>query len=425
MINEILKKYLNNEKTGNISNYTLRDVSELLHYLQNPHKKFKTIHIAGTNGKGSTAFMLSSILKKSGYKTGLYTSPHLIKINERIKINLIDITDSLLLKHISFIDSVVEEYKLMPTYFDILTAVALNYFNDENVDIAVIETGLGGRLDSTNIITPELSILTDISIDHTNVLGNSIEDITNEKCGIIKKGIPVITSNIDSEVLNIIKNHIKEKKSRLYAYNINFSAQSIRWENNHFIFNYKSEEYSLYDIKLKLFPIHQIKNTSVVLASLSFLKQNGFPGIADDIIYNELEILSVPGRFQTLNLNPLIVYDPAHNFNAIKNLIDGLDEFYSEKSKTYIISMMRDKADSSTLNLFKNKKTIFYLLNDERAYIPESGEFALLVNNDNIIIDILKKTTNDTMIIFTGTFRIYNSAINIVKQFNNKNGSSG
>jgi len=233
MINTILNKYLNNEKKVNISNYGLNSIIHLLGHLKNPQKNFKSLHIAGTNGKGSTAFMIASILQKSGYKTGLYTSPHLLRINERIKINLTDINDELLLRYISEIDRFSDSEGCVPTYFDVLTAAAFKYFSDEHVDIAVIETGLGGRLDSTNVVTPELSIITDISLDHTRILGDNLRDITIEKCGIIKPGVPVITSNTDPEILTVIDEFSRRLDSELYAYSRNFFTCNITNEKNY------------------------------------------------------------------------------------------------------------------------------------------------------------------------------------------------
>jgi len=415
MINEILNKYINNEKSLHFPDYSLVGITNLLRHLGNPHLNFKTLHIAGTNGKGSTAFMLSAILEKSGYKTGLYTSPHLNKINERIKINSHDINDSLLYKYLKKINDIAtQDHTISPTYFDILTAVAFTYFNDQAVDIAVIETGLGGRFDSTNVITPEISIITDISLDHINILGNNIEDISKEKSGIIKYNIPVITSNTFHESTNIIDLNAEKNNSKIYKYNVEFSAKDIRYVNDYFTFNYISKDYELPGIKLPLFPVHQVKNCAVVITALLYLRVNGFFNISDIIIYTELEKIVVPGRFLKLCNNPLIIYDPAHNFDALKNLLDGLTAFYPDKNKLFILSIMKDKADDKTIGLFKNSDVIYYQLDDERAYIPEDNKFKLKASNDNIIIDIIKKLNKDNiMIIFTGTFRIYNHSISI------------
>jgi dihydrofolate synthase/folylpolyglutamate synthase len=416
MINDILNKYLNNEKTGKISSYSLDGITMLLEKLNNPHRKFKSLHIAGTNGKGSTAFMLSVILEKSGYKTALYTSPHLLKINERIKINSTDIDDALLFKYLSRIDIIVNNDKsLEPTYFDMLTAAAFCYFSDESVDVAVIETGLGGRLDSTNVIIPEVSILTDISIDHTGILGNEITKITMEKCGIIKPSVPVITSNTDPEIISIIEQFADKNNSELHTYGRDFFTSDVIRKESNFTFNYSGIDI-LYGISLPLFPLHQVKNTAVVIDTLVYLKSHGFPVISNEAIYDELKKVKVPGRFEILQNNPLIIYDSAHNYDSLNNLLKGLELYYSDKKILFILSMMKDKADDKTLGLLADKNVMYYILDDERVYIPVDNKFKLIISGENILVDILHHQDNiSDMIIFTGTFRIYNLAVQISK----------
>jgi len=415
MINNILNKYLNNEKSVIVRNYSLEPIIKLLDNLQNPHKNFKSIHIAGTNGKGSTAFLLSAILENSGYKTGLYISPHLSKINERIKINLDDIDDIPLEKYLKLIDSVCCDKSLSPTYFDILTAAAFKYFSDESIDIAIIETGLGGRLDSTNVITPEISVITDVSMDHTNILGETIEEITKEKCGIIKPNIPVITSNVDLKIISIIREYAEKNMSQLYTLNCDFFTKNIKRDNNYFVFDYFSDKYELRDIKISLFPIHQIKNTTLVITALNYLKLYSSYNISDDTIYKTLENIKVPGRFQTLNDRPLIVYDPAHNFDALNNLINDLNKFYPDKNKLFFVSMMKDKANNKILELLKNVNAVYITLPDERGYIPDKKIFKIISDKNNLIEIISNINTIDEMIIFTGTFRIYDYALSAIK----------
>ncbi|PKL18348.1 MAG: dihydrofolate synthase [Spirochaetae bacterium HGW-Spirochaetae-5] len=422
MINDILNKYLNNEKKVNISNYSLDGIISLLSHLKNPQKNFKSLHIAGTNGKGSTAFMIASILQKSGYKTGLYISPHLHTINERIKINLKDIDEELLYRYISEIDRFSDSGTITPTYFDVLTAAAFKYFSDENVDIAVIETGLGGRLDSTNIIIPEISVITDISLDHVQILGNSIEAIAREKCGIIKPGIPVVTSNTRPEILTVIAESAVQMNSELTVYNRDFFTNNIIRENEYFQFDYNSGETDLPGICLSLFPIHQVKNSALAITAVLYLQRGDFSLITQDIIYSCLKDVEVPGRFQKLCLKPFIVFDPAHNFESLNNLFSGLEVFYPGKKKKIILSLMKDKAENQTLNLFKNSDTYYYILDDERAFIPEPGQFKKIIADENIILEIIRNAClPDEMIIFTGSFRIYTHALNIASKFKQLN----
>jgi dihydrofolate synthase/folylpolyglutamate synthase len=407
MINNILNKYVNNEKSDKFGDYSLEHIIKLLENLHNPHRNFKSIHIAGTNGKGTTAFLLAEILKNSGYKTGLYISPHLSKVNERIKINLHDIDDILLENYLKSIDTICINKSLSSTYFDILTAAAFKYFSDESVDIAVIETGLGGRLDSTNTLTPEISIITDISMDHINVLGDTIEKITEEKCGIIKDKIPVITSNDDPKIVSIIQEYAKRKKSQLYGFNSGFFTENIKRENNHFVFDYLSDKYNFNNIKISLFPAHQIKNTALVITALNHLRLYNSYNISDDVIYKTLENIQVPGRFQILNETPLVIYDPAHNFDALNNLVNDLNKFYPDRKKLFFVSMMKDKINDRIIELLRNINAVYITLPDERGYIPDKKIFKIISDKNNLIEIISDMNTIDEMGIITGTFRIY------------------
>ncbi|RZK77456.1 MAG: bifunctional folylpolyglutamate synthase/dihydrofolate synthase, partial [Pedobacter sp.] len=189
----------------------LHNTIALCNYLNNPQDKFKSIHIGGTNGKGSTSHMLASILQDAGYKTGLYTSPHLIDFRERIRINGEMIDQDYVVNFTENITSVIEE--LSPSFFEVTVGMAFAYFAEQEIDIAIVEVGLGGRLDSTNIITPELSIITNISLDHTNLLGNTVQEIASEKAGIIKEGVPVIIGEYDSATANVFIDKAKALNS--------------------------------------------------------------------------------------------------------------------------------------------------------------------------------------------------------------------
>ncbi len=362
--------------------------------------------------------MLSSILQNAGYKTGLYISPHLEYITERIKINSHDIDEDLLCDYVNKIDAAANLNKITPTYFDILTTAAFNYFSAQSVDIAIIETGLGGRLDSTNVITPELSIITDISLDHVQILGNRIEDIAKEKCGIIKPGITVVTSNTDTAILGIISEYSLINNAECYAFERDFYAENITRKDDNFKFDYNDSETLLKEVEISLFPEHQVKNASVVIASALHLKKNNFPLISEEIIYTTLKKAEVPGRFQKLSSKPLIIYDPAHNFQSLESLFRGLNTYYSDKKKKFIITLMKDKAETETIEIFNSSDVYYYPINDERAYIPEPNRFKNIISNDDEIIEIFKEGyKNNEMIIFTGTFRIFSHALRMTELF--------
>jgi len=213
MIREKLSRFINNENRTNYSQ-DLDHVRAVLELAGNPHAAFQSIHIAGTNGKGSVAHMLNSIFMNSGYRTGLYTSPHLLEINERIKIQDENIPDQVFGGYVDDISASLDSTGIMPTYFDVLTACAFRYFSENHVDIAVIETGLGGRLDSTNVVTPCCSVITGISLDHMDILGNTLEAIAREKAGIIKYKVPVVTANQYPMVLDIIDSASQSNRSK-------------------------------------------------------------------------------------------------------------------------------------------------------------------------------------------------------------------
>ena len=325
--------------------------------LDNPHNKFKSIHIAGTNGKGSTAHMLASIFQEAGYKTGLYTSPHLKDFRERIKIDgqLISKKDTL-----DFILKNKNQYeKIEMSFFEYTVAMAFDYFANENVDIAIIETGLGGRLDSTNIISPEISIITNIGYDHTNLLGNSLEEIAKEKAGIIKKNTPVIIGRKQEETEHIFKSEAKEKNSSIHFCRKNF--------------NYST------DLKGE----YQKENLNTALQAIKILNLN----INDDIISkglnNVVKNTGLNGRWQTIAKKPLTICDTGHNEDGIKNNIKQLKQLKFNKLH-FVFGTVNDKDLRKILRLLPVKAQYYFCsadiersLNSEKL-LEESKKFKLL-----------------------------------------------
>lgn len=329
MISDKLDQLINNEARTDYTNYNLNGIIKLLELFGNPHHAFRSIHIAGTNGKGSVAYSLAGIFQKSGYKTGLFTSPHLLNVNERIKINGADIPDNDMDKYIDETFEILDSNpEIKPTYFDVLTTICFKYFYDSKIDIAVIETGLGGKLDSTNVLIPECSIITDISLDHTSLLGNTAQKITSEKCGIIKPGKPVITSNSRPEILNIISETCSKTGSRLYSYENEFTTTTDNSNSNIQIFNYKFNDNNINDIRVNTPAVFQIKNVSLSITAAMLLSSQ-FTAISEKSIIESLHEFNVPGRLQVLHDNPLIIFDPAHNPAALNNVLDVLKKQYN------------------------------------------------------------------------------------------------
>ena len=301
--------------------------------LNNPEKKIKTIHIAGTNGKGSTAHMLASILQEAGYKTGLYTSPHLKNFRERIKINGKTIDKKYIINFIK--ENQLEFEKINMSFFEFTVAMAFNYFTESKVDIAIIETGLGGRLDSTNIINPELSIITNIGLDHTNLLGNTIEKIAFEKAGIIKKNTPIIIGRKQHKTKEIFKSIAKEKNAKLY-YNDN--PKNI-----------------ITDVKGD----YQNENIGTAIKAIEVLNWNISNEQINKGINNILKNTGLEGRWQKLSENPLTICDVGHNEDGIKNILRQIEKTKFNKLH-FIFGSVNDKVLTNIFKLLPKKAKYYF-----------------------------------------------------------------
>ncbi len=334
-----------------------------------PHQRFKSIHIAGTNGKGSVSHMLASVLQEAGYKTGLYTSPHLKDFRERIKINGKEISENYVVKFVE--ENFVFFNKLKPSFFEMTVALAFQYFADEKVDVALIEVGMGGRLDSTNIITSELSVITNISKDHTQFLGDTIEKIAEEKAGIIKKAVPVIIGESQTESKSVFIQKTKELSAPIYFANehfrIDYALQTIDEKQS---FNvYKADNLVYPDLKIDLLGMYQKKNLITTLQAIEILKEKF--NIDKEHIYQGLSNIQkntgLKGRWQIIGHNPRIVCDTGHNEAGIKEVIHQIEN--TPYRKLYmIIGVVNDKNIDTVLSLFpKNAEYIFTKANIPRA----------------------------------------------------------
>ncbi|MCX7965197.1 MAG: bifunctional folylpolyglutamate synthase/dihydrofolate synthase [Syntrophorhabdaceae bacterium] len=399
------------ENTGII--FGLDNINWILDAIGNPHERLNFIHIAGTNGKGSVATMVSSILKNSGYKVGKYTSPHLIRFNERVVVDEKEISDSEVEEIGDFIIDRVEKQKEKKrfSYFDFTTAMAFEYFYRQKVEIAVVEVGLGGRLDSTNVIKPLLSIITNVDIDHTDYLGSSVEEIAKEKAGIIKKGVPVITG-ADGIALEVIEKKAIESESPLYSMGRDFSFKKIKEQTGDFLVRDKIFKNVFVNLKGE----HQLFNASLAICTISLLKEMGF-NIEDHVIYSSLAQIEWAGRLEMVRKRPEIILDGAHNLQAIKALVRFLKEHYKEKKKVIILGVMADKDYEGMLREIvpEAHTLIFTKAFSKRALSPY--ELAKYVDKcyitDNVF-DALKKAKNiaceDDLILITGSLYIVGEA---------------
>lgn len=316
----------------------LSNTIELCNLLDNPQNKFKSIHVAGTNGKGSTSHMLASILQESGYKVGLYTSPHLIDFRERVKINGEMISEQYVVDFVTEYKDKFEKINL--SFFEWTVGLAFQYFSQQNIDVAVVETGLGGRLDSTNIVIPELSIITNIGKDHMQFLGDTLEKIAFEKAGIIKEKILVIIGETQPEIEHVFIDKSKQLNATLY-----FADQII-------------DEILPSDLKGG----YQIKNIKTVLASVIELKKIGYRITEQAIkvgLLNVVKNTGLMGRWQTLSDNPQIICDTGHNEAGIKEVVAQLEKLQFNQLH-FVLGAVNDKEiDSMLIQLPKNAKYYF------------------------------------------------------------------
>jgi len=331
------------EKTSKFGiDLTLERISVLMNFLGNPQDKLKYVHVAGTNGKGSTCAVIQSILTKAGYKTGKFISPHLEYFNERISVNGLLISDDEVERLSSIVlrktEQMVKEGFEHPTQFEIICAMAFVYFYEQQCDIVVLEVGLGGRLDATNVIENSLvSVITTIAFDHTDRLGNTLEQIAVEKAGIIKKGSTVVSAPQETEVLKVIENSCDKKHCKLIT--VDAGAWKFKSLQEGFqVFDF--ERYS--DLYLGLMGVHQLKNAVVAIKAIEELREKGFV-ISNESIYQGVENAQNSGRFEILGQSPEFVIDGAHNINGITALKDVLVSYYSGKRIILVMAVLSVK----------------------------------------------------------------------------------
>ncbi|MCR1949633.1 bifunctional folylpolyglutamate synthase/dihydrofolate synthase [Clostridium sp. DSM 100503] len=401
------------------SNYGLERTERLLELLGNPHKKLKLIHIAGTNGKGSTSSILGRVLIEHGYKVGFFNSPHLEEIEETIRINDENIPEEdlvYLLKEIKpYVNKVVEEGYKHPTEFEVLTCIMFLYLYRKKVDFGVIEVGLGGRLDSTNVITPILSIITSISLDHTNILGNTIQEITSEKVGIIKESTPVLTCNQKDEAMDIIRSKALLTKSKLTIVDSNdfslleivngdipYQRVSVNFNNN------------TYTLDLGLLGKHQIINLSLAIKALEELQNLNCIKVNINKLYKGVKSVKWKGRLEVLKKDPYIVIDGAHNISGIEYLKRNIEEYFKYKNIYLILGILADKNVEEMVKIIAPVATEVYTVTANSIRAASANELKKVVlkynNNciafddyDNAIKLSLNKAKKDDLIVAAGS----------------------
>ena len=367
-------------------------------HLGNPHRKFRTIHVAGTNGKGSTSHTLAAILQESGYKVGLYTSPHLIDFRERMRVNGTPASKEYVMdfveKHRAFFEP------LQPSFFELTTAMAFNYFAEQNVEVAIIEVGLGGRLDCTNIITPELCIITNISPDHTQFLGNTLQEIASEKAGIIKNGIPVVIGETTTETKEVFAQKAKECNAPIiFAEEEALLTAATPMENG---YRYSSTIFG--EFCGELGGDYQQKNTNTLLSAINILRGKGFTITEESLrkgFTNVCKLTGLMGRWQKIQDNPRVICDAGHNIGGIKYITEQLARVDCRELRI-VFGMVNDKDITSVLKMMpKNAEYYFTQASIKRAMPADdlknmAERFGLMGNSHPNVKEALEAALSDS-----------------------------
>ncbi|MDY6861404.1 MAG: folylpolyglutamate synthase/dihydrofolate synthase family protein [Thermodesulfobacteriota bacterium] len=423
--------------------FGLTNISRLLSLFLNPHNKFKSIHIAGTNGKGSVAAFIENIFRQAGFKTGLFTSPHLVDFTERIKVNgeeidkndVVKITEEIRRKINSSVQDTCPPRKSCNTntsshnlkeitYFEFVTAMAFIYFARENVDFAILETGMGGRLDATNVVMPEVSVITNISLEHQQYLGETLEEIAGEKAGIIKRTVPVVTGVTQDTIIKMYEAVAKENNASIYRLGKDFWGEI----KDRGIFDYKGIYKKLNNLKIRLNGRHQIDNALLSLAVIELVGEVK-DKISEDNIKNGLLFVSWPGRLEMVWQTPRVLVDGAHNVSSAEALSKCLLNEYKYNRLFLVLGIMIDKDIENILSYLMPIASKVFLtrpqmdraapLNELSRYIKKfKKEIRKIENVEDAIKAALKQADSNDIICITGSLFTVGEAI---RYFNNKN----
>ncbi len=387
--------------------FGLENISWILGIMGDPHKALKTVHVAGTNGKGSVTGMVAGMLGEEGYSAGAYTSPHLVSFTERIAVNGEEIREEEVAEITEHIRERVEkeDRDRFFTFFDFTTALAFEYFRRKRVDIAVIETGLGGRLDSTNVIEPLVSVVTNVAHDHMEYLGSTIETIAREKAGIIKKRIPVVTGAAEVP-LTVIEGIARDLESPVYSLGRDFSYE----KKGEQVMSYRGPSRTLEGIRINLKGDHQLANGAIALCAVDILAARGFP-VGDGTIYDALSRTRLQGRLEEVRQRPTILIDGAHNPDGIHVLTEFIRARFGGRKKILIFGVMKDKEYGRMLQeIVPSMDTIILTKPDmERALAPSLmktyAEDAIIAEDTRSALRIAKTISEeDDLILITGSF---------------------
>ena len=388
-------------------------IKKILAKLGNPQDQVKTVHITGTNGKGSTSYYLATLLKKAGQKTGLFVSPYVYRFNERIQLNNQDISDQDLVKAANKVQAAFEEIQKEDNDFSLVTfeyevAIAFVYFADQKCDYAVIEVGIGGEHDKTNVITPEASIITTIGLDHEQIIGPTIQDIAREKSGIIKRNRPVVLGNVPQEVLPILKQKAEKEQAPLYQlgrdFEVKLDEQIVYSDNEH-------------ELAFKLRP--QVEGFDIAIAVRTFFLLD-LP-LTNEKVEQAIDQTVIPGRYQVLQTKPLIILDGAHNIQAMTNLLKTVHQL-AEKRQGHIhalVTMMKDKDLEQVFALFKQNGDVL-LTTLDYPRVAKQNDFPIDVQRrynyerdyQRGFTTLKNKMADNDILLVTGSFYLVSAILN-------------
>jgi len=318
---------------------SLEPIKTVLEVLGNPHEKLETIHVAGTNGKGSTVAFLRSILIHAGVRVGTFTSPFMVNFKDRIEINNTHISKDHLGKYARRLKAVLDhrENRDDLSSFDVLTLISFMYFADQKVDVVIYETGIGGRLDSTNVIRPMVTAITNVGDDHAEILGESPLERAMEKLGIVKEGVPLFTTEENPDLLTVFRNHCQGLNAPFHESLLGFDF--VRTVETGTLFHYQSYRF----VRLKMLGKYQAKNATLALSIAEYLMEAGIFDLDVDVIYKGLDVATWPGRFEFIEKKPPVIIDGAHNIDGLKALIDLIETVYPKRRKKFLFSALKHK----------------------------------------------------------------------------------
>jgi dihydrofolate synthase / folylpolyglutamate synthase len=398
--------------------------------LDHPERHIRAIHVGGTNGKGSTVSFLRGILMQQFEDVGTFTSPYIVDFKERIAVNGLPITDEELVQAANIIYPLAKELGETdlgtPTEFEVITMISFAYFSRIHpCDVVIYEVGLGGRLDSTNILTPLISVITNVGMDHVQYLGETIPQIAMEKAGIIKPGVPVVTTAEHPEALQVIQEKAREQKAKLYVYGKDFTGRSTQGNDQFEHFDFKSLFWDYKGLKSGLRGPHQVKNASAALMALNVLSTYfAFP-IDKEAVYSGLELVSWPGRFEVVSEKPLIILDGAHNEDGVRALVETIVRDYSTKHIKLLFATLKDRNNAVILDLLQsltNDLTLttfdYARAEDPDKLIKEKGSLKIEKNWQKAFQDLITNMNEDDVLLITGSLYFISEVRNALQAQN-------